>query len=107
MSNAAANRRPPLVLFPGQPTPRPYDCVVEALRTQYYSRRTEEAYLHWIRRFLVFDSGTHPREMADMDVNRFLMQEFPQNLRCPSINPSGYSDMRSWPSGQSQTRRRT
>jgi hypothetical protein len=59
-------------LFPGQPTPRLYDCVVEALRTRDYSRRTEEAYLHWIRRFLVFHNGTHPREMAEMDFNRFL-----------------------------------
>jgi integron integrase len=46
--------------------------VVEALRTRHYSRRTEEAYLHWIRRFLASHNGTHPREMAEMDVNRFL-----------------------------------
>jgi integron integrase len=46
--------------------------VVEALRTRHYSRRTEEAYLHWIRRFLAFHNGTHSREMAEMDVNRFL-----------------------------------
>jgi integron integrase len=46
--------------------------VVEALRTRHYSRRPDEAYLHWIRRFLVFHNGAHPREMAEMDVNRFL-----------------------------------
>jgi len=72
MRNSAANRRSPLGLYPGPPTPRLYDCVVEALRTRHHSRRTEEAYLHWIRGFLAFHNGTHPREMAEMDVNRFL-----------------------------------
>ena len=72
MSNCTGNRRSPLGLFPGQPTPRLYDCVVEALRTRHCSRSTEEACLHRIRRFLVFHNGTHPREMAEMDVNRFL-----------------------------------
>ena len=42
--------------------------MAEALRTRHYSRRTEEAYLHWIRHFLVFHNGTHPRKMAEMDV---------------------------------------
>jgi hypothetical protein len=50
--------------------PRLYDCVVEALRSRHYSRRTEEAYLHWIRRFLAFHGGTHPRELAEKDLNR-------------------------------------
>ena len=72
MSNSAANRRSPVGLFRGQPTPRLYDCAEEALRTRHYSRRTEEACPHWIRRFLVSHNGTHPREMAEMDVIRFL-----------------------------------
>lgn len=69
MSSSTRNRRSPLGLFPGQPTPRLYDCMVEALRTRHYSRRTEEAYLYWIRRFLGFHNASHPRET---DVNRFL-----------------------------------
>jgi hypothetical protein len=72
MNDFAADRRSPVGQFPGQPTPRLCDCVVEALRTRYYSPHTEEAYLHWIRRFHLFHNGTHPREMAEMDVNRFL-----------------------------------
>jgi site-specific recombinase XerD len=59
-------------LFPGQPGPRLYDHVVEALRARHYSRRTEEAYVQWIRRFLLFHDGSHPRELAEGDVNRFL-----------------------------------
>jgi len=38
--------------------------VVEVLRTRHYSHRTEESYLHWIRRFLLFHNGTHPRDLA-------------------------------------------
>ncbi len=72
MNTASADRQSPLGLFPGQPKPRLYDRAVQGLRTRHYSRRTEEAYLHWIRRFLVFHNGTHPRELAERDVNRFL-----------------------------------
>jgi integron integrase len=38
----------------------------------HYSRRTEEAYVHWIRRFLLFHDRKHPRRLAEADVNRFL-----------------------------------
>jgi site-specific recombinase XerC len=44
-----------LGLFPGEPTARLYDRVVEVLRTRHYSRRTEQAYIHWSRRFIRFD----------------------------------------------------
>jgi site-specific recombinase XerC len=54
MNNSPGDRRSPLGLFPGQPTPRLYDRVVEVLRTRHYSRRTEQAYIHWIRRFIRF-----------------------------------------------------
>jgi site-specific recombinase XerD len=59
-------------MFPGQPTPRLYDRMVEVLRTRHYSRRTEQAYIHWIRRFILFHARAHPRELAEGDVNRFL-----------------------------------
>ena len=59
-------------LFPGQPEPRLYDRVVETLRTRHYSRRREEAYVHWIRRFILFHHARHPRELATGDMNRFL-----------------------------------
>jgi hypothetical protein len=72
MNDSAADRRPPLGLFPGQSAPRLYHRVVEVLRTRHYSRRTEEAYLCSIRRFFLFHNGTHPRELAENDVNRFL-----------------------------------
>jgi len=54
MNNSPADRRSPLGLFPGEPIPRLYDRVVGVLRTPHYSRRTEPAYIHWIRRFIRF-----------------------------------------------------
>jgi hypothetical protein len=72
MNNFTAYRRTPLGLYPGQPAPRLYDRVLEVLRARHYSSRTEEAYLHWIRRFLLFHNRTHSRELAEGDVNRLL-----------------------------------
>ena len=70
---ASANQHiEPLGLFSAQPTPRLYDAVVEAMRVRHYSRRTEQAYVNWIRRFILFHGPHHPRELAEDHVNRFL-----------------------------------
>ncbi len=83
MSESIGNHCSPLGLFAGQRTPRFCDRVVEAFRTRHYSRRTEEAYLRWIRRFLAFHNSTHPRELAECDVNRFLMHLVPSARTWP------------------------
>ena len=72
IDNSAAPHRSPLGLFPGQASPRLYDRIVETLRARHYSRRTEQAYLHWIRRFLFFHARAHPRQLGEGDVNSFL-----------------------------------
>jgi integron integrase len=43
-----------------------------ALRVRHYSRRTEEAYVWWVRRFVHFCGRRHPRELGERDVTRFL-----------------------------------
>ncbi|HEY5297727.1 MAG TPA: integron integrase [Verrucomicrobiae bacterium] len=48
------------------------DVVHEKLRAGHYSRRTEEAYLGWIRRFIKFHGGQHPRELREPAVVAFL-----------------------------------
>jgi integrase len=45
--------------------PRLLDRVGARIREKYYSRRTGEAYEHWIRRFILFHDRTHPREMGE------------------------------------------
>jgi len=48
----------------GQSPPRLLDQVREVIRTRHYSIRTEQAYVQWIRRFILFDGKRHPREMG-------------------------------------------
>ncbi len=52
--------------------PRLLDSVRGAIRTRHYSRRTEEAYVGWIRRFIVANGTRHPRELGELEVNAFL-----------------------------------
>lgn len=72
MTTSSEQRRSPLGLFPDKPAPRLYDRMVEVLRVRHYSLRTEEAYVHWVRRYVDFHDRRHPRELAEDDVNRFL-----------------------------------
>ena len=43
-----------------------------ALRARHYSRRTEQAYCRWVRRFIRFHGLRHPAQMAEGEVNAFL-----------------------------------
>ncbi|BFU95772.1 MAG: integron integrase [Nitrospira sp.] len=43
-----------------------------AAQARHYSRRTEQAYSHWVARFLHFHQGRDPAEMAEPDINQFL-----------------------------------
>jgi hypothetical protein len=56
----------------GAPKPRLLDRVREAIRARHYSRRTEKAYVAWIRRYILFHGKRHPLEMGGPDVTRFL-----------------------------------
>ena len=42
------------------------------LRTRHYSRRTEEAYVYWVRRFVHHCGLRHPATLSEGDVGRFL-----------------------------------
>jgi integron integrase len=54
------------------PALRLLDQVRERIRVKHYSLRTEDAYLHWIRRFIFFNGKHHPREMGGPEVEAFL-----------------------------------
>jgi integron integrase len=54
------------------PPPRLLDAVRERIRVKHYSRRTEAAYVGWIRRFILFHDKRHPREMGGPEVEAFL-----------------------------------
>ena len=46
-------------------TPRLLDQVRSALRIRHYSLHTEEACLHWIKRYIFFHGKRHPCEMGE------------------------------------------
>jgi site-specific recombinase XerD len=46
--------------------------LVSAIRTRHYSRRTEQAYWHWTRQFVLWSGKRHPLEMGAPEVGAFL-----------------------------------
>jgi integron integrase len=56
------------------PTPpiKLLDQVRQALRVKHYAYRTEESYMQWIRRYILFHNKRHPKDMAEPEVQAFL-----------------------------------
>jgi integron integrase len=48
------------------------DQVRDAIRLKHYSYRTEETYVYWIRRYILFHNKRHPQEMSTSEVTQFL-----------------------------------
>ena len=55
---------------PGKP--KLLDRVRWHLRLKHYSIRTEESYVDWIRRFILFHGKRHPEEMGEAEIAEFL-----------------------------------
>jgi integron integrase len=64
----------PAILAGASPArnPKLLDQVRDVLRRKHFSLRTEQAYLGWIRRFILFHRKRHPREMAGREATEFL-----------------------------------
>ncbi len=52
--------------------PKLLDRVRTTIRTRHYSRRTEQAYVGWIRRFILFHQKRHPSEMGASEIGVYL-----------------------------------
>ncbi len=52
--------------------PRLLDQLRSAIRLRHYSIRTEQSYVHWVRRYVLFHGKRHPAEMGADEVTRFL-----------------------------------
>jgi Phage integrase, N-terminal SAM-like domain len=50
---------------------RLFESMRAAIGARHYSRRTGQAYLYWIRRFIVFFGKRHPRELGAPEVTAF------------------------------------
>ncbi|MBI4456107.1 MAG: phage integrase N-terminal SAM-like domain-containing protein [Acidobacteria bacterium] len=46
--------------------------VREVIRIKHYSIRTEQAYLGWIKKYILFNNRRHPSEMGPKEVSAFL-----------------------------------
>jgi integron integrase len=70
---------PPLTKLTPQPfayspeqKPKLLEQVRAAIRLRHYSLRTEDTYVHWIKRFIVFHGKRHPVEMGEQEIAQFL-----------------------------------
>ncbi len=55
-----------------QAEPRLLDRVRDRIRLKHYSIRTEDTYLDWMRRFILFHGKRHPGQMGAQEVEAFL-----------------------------------
>jgi integrase len=55
-----------------QHPPKLLDQIRAEIRVRHYSIRTEEVYVDWSRRFILFHNKRHPNEMGAEEVRDFL-----------------------------------
>ena len=53
-------------------SPRLLDRLRDRIRLKHYSIRTEDAYTHWVRRFILYHGKQHPRDLGAVEVTAFL-----------------------------------
>ncbi|MFH7244989.1 MAG: integron integrase [Spirulina sp.] len=54
------------------PPKRLLDQVRDAIRLKHYSYRTEQTYVQWIRRYILFHNKRHPNQMGVPEIEAFL-----------------------------------
>lgn len=89
---------------PSHRKPKLLELARRAARARQYSRRTEEAYLSWIRRYVRFHGTRHPKEMGAPEVAAFLEHlanegsvSRPRSGRPPVRSPSFTRSCSAWP----------
>ena len=63
---------PPPPPPPLPPRPRLLDQLRQAVRLRHYSPRTEQAYVRWARRYVIYHHKRHPAELGGGEVTQFL-----------------------------------
>jgi len=64
---------PTSVFFAMESRPRKLlDQVRDVIRLKHYSYRTEQSYVGWIRRYILFHNKQHPKDMGGAEVEAFL-----------------------------------
>lgn len=52
--------------------PKLLDQVREMIRVKHYSIRTEESYIQWIKRYIIYHKKKHPQDMGEKEIGEFL-----------------------------------
>ena len=52
--------------------PKLLDEIRTAIRVRHYSKRTEEAYINWIKDYIFFHNKKHPELMGAEDISRYI-----------------------------------
>ncbi|MDH5481195.1 MAG: phage integrase N-terminal SAM-like domain-containing protein [Nitrosomonas sp.] len=62
--------------------------LVMYIRVRHYSLRTEDAYIQWIKRFILFYNKRHPGEMGEAEIKAFLTYLALDKKYCDSYTES-------------------
>lgn len=73
--------------------PRLLDQLRERLQMHHYSLRTEDAYVDWVRRFILFHGRRHPRDMGAPEVQAFLSHLAVERRVSPSTQNQAKSSL--------------
>ncbi|MBM4331841.1 MAG: hypothetical protein FJ117_11570 [Deltaproteobacteria bacterium] len=70
------------------------DIVRDVIRKKRYSIRTEQAYVDWIKRYILFHNKRHPKDMGEMEISQYLkdgveMSQEELLARCLPRDPAG------------------
>jgi integron integrase len=66
------------------PQPRLLESLRHTIRRRHYSIRTEDAYVDWVRRFILFHGKQHPRDLGPEEITAFLTHLAVRRLVAPS-----------------------
>ena len=80
---------------PPKPTEKKLlDLVRDTIRRKHYSIRTEEAYVTWIKRFILFHGKRHPKDMGAAEVEAFLTHLATEGHVAASTQNQAFSALR-------------
>jgi integron integrase len=69
------------------------DQVRDAIRLKHYSYRTEQTYIQWIRRYILFHNKRHPKDMGVPEIEAFLTYVAKQENVAASTQNQAFSSL--------------
>ena len=91
MSTSESQAKRSLVASRGAGKAKFMEQVRTFMRARRYSLRTEEAYLDWIRRFILFSGKRHPAKMGESEIVQFLTHLAAERKVAPSTQNQAFS----------------